>query len=151
MSDTGIIGTDVNQTSTTALFTPGTEIQINGITYVYIKATEALTANYLCMFNPTYDAVIQLTTSRVTTFPAGICVPLRAFASGAYGWAARKGAFSVFVGANASAASPLYTTTTPGLADDVATILISGLKVNSTVGGANAVSACMAFRDLMVG
>lgn len=149
MSDTQIVGIDPTKTSTTAEYELGTQVTVDGKMYEYIRAGEALTANYAGYFRDN-SACFASTTARIGASPVKCGVPNVAFANGHYGWIQRSGNMNVFLGLSCAANVQIYTTATLGLLDDnsSSTTQIQGLFSTVTVGGANAVSACVALVPL---
>ena len=91
---------------------------------------------------------------------ADVVIPQFDFASGDYGYAAvgpfnlredSSTAFKVLGLATDPANSKQYTSATAGAVGNAATTLIAGLTLVSTVGGANANTACVANARLSVG
>jgi len=151
-----LLGTDVTVTSSSPTARLGEKVTIGNTTYMYIRSdATGLTANYACIVTPASNTAAprvatMMTTTNAGAIPLEVCVPQVAIAANYYGWAAIEGSMSVFVGLSCVQDVRLYTTATAGLVDDTATTLVSGLALETTVGGANIVAACYATRPLMV-
>lgn len=139
-----IDGTIVNFTTvdTVKQFPLGLEKDgIDGNTYVYVEADEALAQYAACRLLEDGGAD-ELTTTNSGAVPTQVVVPQVAIASGSFGWAVAKGlSFSVLGAASCAADVKLYTTATAGVVDDAATDLIQGLRLNETLTGAAAANA----------
>jgi hypothetical protein len=135
-------GARYEETSTSALFTPGTESFDNmGGTWVYCKASAACAQYALVTIS---NALIPLCAEATTTTIANGPVPLGltqvAFASADYGWVFRGPGGGVGRGikclaANAVLDVTMYTTATAGVLDDanVDESVVAGLKLTATV------------------
>ena len=141
----GTLGVNTSDTSTTAEFDLGSEHRCDdGNTYVYVEADEALAAYAACRLLEDFGAD-ELTTTNSGAVPTTVVVPQVAIASGSFGWAVIRGsAFSVLAAASCAADVKVYTTATAGVIDDAATDLIDGLRLNATVGGAQAATSASA-------
>ena len=145
----GIAGADTTETSTTqehqlGLTAPGND----GNPYVYVQADEALAAYAACRFLEDGGAD-ELTTTNSGSVPTTVVVPQVAIASSSYGWAVKSGmSFSVLAAASCAADVKVYTTATAGVIDDAATDLIDGLRLNATVGGAQAATNASAMNGM---
>lgn len=136
--------------TTTPEFALGTQVEVSGATYEYIKAGGALSQYYTYIIASTgiaTDAVTHALTGGAS--PPQVLrlgVPQVAFASGDYGWAARAGKFTARVLTLCAAGARLYTSGTAGALDDTSSTqtLISGASVDATVGGADANAAITA-------
>lgn len=147
---------------TTAQFDPGDEININGATYCYCKATAAAIAAYsICSgANPGVAEIATTTTATALGTAGGFaCIPQFAVAASEYFWAL-VGPFGVtswnetttmkVLAANVTAGNLLYSTATGGVLDDDSsgsTIPILGLTLTATV-TTQAATTCSAFRRL---
>lgn len=147
---------------TTAKFAVGTEINIDGATYGYFKATAATIAAYSICSGATPAAMEEATTTTATALgTAGgyACIPQFAVAASEYFWAP-VGPFYLspvngttkfkVLAANCAAGALLYSTATDGVLDDTSagsTIPITGLALTETVTTQEAAD-CVAFRRL---
>lgn len=149
-STTPLIGLDLSGTSTTPQFALGTTITAtNGTEWTYVQAGAAITAyDYVCI-----DSAFLATSGTKANVDKGYGIGFAqfAFASGEYGFVARRG-----VGLKVNALTlclldaPLYTTATAGAVDDTTTsqTLLRGITLNSTVGGATAATSFKAFTNV---
>lgn len=150
-----LVGARFEETSTTALFQPGTIARDNmGGLWVYVKAASAVTIYDFCTIS---DALIPLIASATTTTfgtpvaPANVGIAQVAFASADYGWIWRGPGGGVGRGIKVNAAAScvldvvLYTTAVAGVVDDanVDECAIAGLKLTATITGA-AATECIA-------
>lgn len=132
---------------TTAQFAVGTEINVKGATWVYIKATAAaITAgDVLSGASPAVAESATTTTATALGTAGGFAAVAQfAFAASEYGWAARgpfylrEDGVTTFVAriANVTAGNLLYSTATAGTLDDDSsgsTIALIGLTLVTTI------------------
>lgn len=141
----GKLGVDTTRVDDAQEFTLGACIQgSDGCHYEYIKADEDLAAGATVAIREDYGAV-ELTTTVSGSVPTSVGVPQVAIANDKYGWAVRKGSgFQVLAAASCAADVTLYTTATAGVVDDAATDKISGLRLDATNGGSQALVSASA-------
>lgn len=138
--ETGIIGVDVTQTSTTLKFRLGAEATVGDATYKYVKANGAVTASKFSFINNATTFILlvdMLSTGAIGSNPLQVVCPQVDIAAGSYGWVATKGIFTGFIGASCVQGVKLYTTATSGLIDDSATTYVEGVTLITTVSAAN--------------
>lgn len=145
---------------TTAKFQVGTEINIDGATYMYCKATAATIAAYSACSGATPAAMEEATTTTANALgTAGgfFCVPQFAVGASEYFWAPvgpfylrEDGVttFKVLAAALCAAGALLNSTATDGVLDDSSTTAVLGIALTATVGAAQAATACVAFRRI---
>lgn len=139
----GKLGVDIDATSTDLVFALGDIISANGAEYMYVRADEALAQYAAVKIDDDYECS-ELTTTISGAEPTMVGCPQVAFADTEYGWVAISGSFSIIGAASCAADVKLYTTATAGVVDDTATDLIQGLKIKTTLGGAQATAAAFA-------
>jgi hypothetical protein len=150
------LGVDLASTYTATQFANGEAGAIlgqralgsDGNTYVFVLAAEAITQYAACRLleNGTVD---MLTTTNSGAVPTTVVVPQVAIADASYGWAVEKGVlFSVLAKTLCAADVKVYTHATAGHVDDTATDLIQGLRLNETVGGADAAATASAVNGM---
>ena len=148
---TAIAGYDLSATNAVAQFALGTEINVDGNTYAYIKSGGAITQYAACTLSSDWVAV-EGTTTTSGAKPTQFAIPqIAVSATDLYLWAPvgpffkKKDGTAFYVRALTLAATgaKLYTTATAGCVDDTATDLIAGLTLTETVGGATANAACV--------
>lgn len=130
------------ETSTTALFKPGTACYDNlGGLWIYVKASAAVAANALATIsNALIPLIAEATTTTIANGPVPLGVVQVAFASADFGWIWRGPGGGVGRGikclaANAALDVTIYTTGTAGVVDDanVDESVVCGLKLTATV------------------
>ena len=143
-------------TPTTAL---GSTLEIDGATWVYVKASAAVAKGKVSRI--TSDNTIAASTAAdfTTTRPADVCIPQFDFGSGEYGWAPvgpfklREDGVTTFVVISKTAAASvvLYGTTTAGSVDDAGTNPpIQGLTLTAAAASDDVLTACIATKRLTV-
>lgn len=141
---------------TTSQYQVGTEINIDGATYVYCKATAAAIAAYAACSGATYAAMQEATTTTVNalgTAGGPFCAPQFAVGASEYFWAPvgpfylREDGVTKFkvLAANTTAGALLNSTATAGVLDDAATTALVGVVLTETVTTQEAAD-CIAFR-----
>lgn len=158
---------DLDTASDTQLFQTGSEYNADGVTYIYAKASGALTQYDLAQLSCDATTGIVSATSATTTtaggassvLPADFCIPQIAVTDAYYFWAPvgpfkakprdPSSFFYVRAGAAAVSSAKLYTTGTAGCIDDVSTstVCIEGLVLLTAVTGA-ANAKCIATKRL---
>ena len=135
-------GVNSARTTTAAEFSLG-EIVTNddGKVYIYIQASEALTANAAVLITEAGASEMVDTTSTASAFGDRVGVVEVAFAINEYGWAIVYGATTVAAGTSAAANTALNSTSTAGELDDDATAgaeVIDGLVATAAESGGTA-------------
>lgn len=141
---------------TTAKYQVGTEINIEGATYMYCKATAATIAAYSACSGATPAAMEEATTTTANALgTAGgyFCAPQFSVAASEYFWApvgpwylSWDGVTKIKVlAANAAAGALLNSTATDGVLDDASTTAVIGIALTETVTTQEAAD-CVAFR-----
>ena len=152
--ETGIVGADVLQTSTSLKFRLGAECTVGDATYKYVKAGTAVTANKFSFINATTTythTVDHLTTGAVgSSLVLQVCCPQVSIAASSYGWVVVKGLFTGFIGASCVQGVKLYTTATTGMLDDASTTYVEGVVLITTVSAANQNALVYAFKEMSV-
>jgi hypothetical protein len=136
------IGANITQVDTTPMATPGGSLAIsNENWYMYFKATGSLSVGQLIALDINGAAAAGAVTAALV-YTAGIV--MSNMTNGQYGWMFRMGpSCSVLAATLAVVGVPLFTTAVPGVVDDAATAgVIRGLRLNATVGGAQALTVC---------
>lgn len=129
----GMPGVGLTQVSTTKVFALGDRVcASNGSVYEYMRADEALDQYAAVKIDDDGEAS-ELTTAISGSEPTRVAITQVAFADTEYGWAVVHGSGTVLCisGGGAAANVKMYTTTTAGTLDDVATDLVQGLKLNT--------------------
>ena len=152
---TAIMGYDLTATNTVQQCQLGTEINVEGATYRYCKASAAVAVYQLAQVADD-GTIAEATTTTAGAIPATYVIPQIAFASGDYGWAPcgpfflKQDNSAFYVNAAVSCAKnvKLYTTATAGVIDDAATTAISGLQLTETITTARA-ATCTAVTRLV--
>lgn len=114
-------------------------IDDSGKEYVFVTASAAITANFVCFIDSSYSATMLSTSNDARGNLVG--VPLATFASGEFGWLQVKGPSTVRVLASAAANVRLNTTATAGALDDDGTVgamQVQGVYLTTANGGAAA-------------
>ena len=138
---------------TTANFALGTECEVEGTVYKYLKSSAAITQYDACSIS-NLNVAVSGTTTTSGAKPTLFAIPQFAVAAAdEYFWApigpiapyAWDGSttFKVNAALNCGADVKLYTTATPGVVDDSATDLIAGLQLTETITTARA-ATCVA-------
>lgn len=148
----GVAFTETPSDSTTADtrfevggFTLGqTAVDADGNEYIYVHAAGAIT-QYACVaIDSAFEAAML--THALAVSEARFGVAQVAFADNDYGWVLIKGSGSVLALALCATDVQLYSSGTTGYVDDAditSSRPIIGLRLNATVGGANAAAACV--------
>lgn len=134
-------------------FALGTEVEIKGTVYKYLKSASALTQYDACTVSNANVATPGTTTTSGAK-PTLFAIPQFAVAAAdEYFWAPigpiaptsfdGSTTFKVNAALNCAADVKLYTTATPGVVDDSATDLIAGLQLTETITTARA-ATCIA-------
>lgn len=128
----GVIGSNVDTTSTDQKFALGTEALGNdGTKWIYVQADGAITKyDYVCI-TEAFQAVAG--TKALLDVGHKVAFAQVAFADNEYGWVAIAGTnsnFKVRVAASCAADVPLYSSATAGVLDDSST---SQTKVDGVV------------------
>lgn len=120
---TAIGAVNPERTTTEAEFSLGVKCgDGQGKEYVYVQASEALTANAAVLITEAGASEMVDTTSTASAFGDRVGVVEVAFASGDYGWAQVYGAnASLSVGSSCAANTAINSTGTAGRLDDDAT------------------------------
>ena len=137
-----LIGVDLNNYSTTPLYTLGTLANgTDGSVFEYVQAASAIS---------TYNAVIiddgeiasNATTTNVASYKR-IGVAQISIAVSCYGWVQRSGKMIVNVAQGCQDFVALFTTATPGVLDDatVSECLVLGLNLVTSTSTASALTA----------
>ena len=132
-----LIGADVDNKSTDALFELGTRHYDPNTDkeYIFIQAGEALTAKAALVITEAAQAVMADTTSTASAFGDRVGVVSLAFDDNDYGWAQIYGACTVLATTGCAANTRLNSTATGGVVDDDATSgaeVISGVVLTAT-------------------
>lgn len=138
-------GIDLDATSTDKTFALGTIVcgtDSSGsysAEYMYVRADAAITQYDAVKIDDDYECT-PLTTAISGAEPTGVGVAQVAFADTEYGWVVVSGSGTVnCISAGGAAADvKMYTTTTAGQLDDVATDLVQGLKLTAAESGGTA-------------
>lgn len=121
-------------------FGPGDRyIDDAGREYVFITASGAITAGFVCFFDTAYSATMLSTANDARGNLVGVA--MATFATGEVGWLQVKGPASVRVLASAAANVRLNTTATAGALDDDGTagaMQVQGVYLTTANGGAAA-------------
>lgn len=134
-------------------FALGTEVEIKGTVYKYLKSGAAI-AQYACCSVSNANVAVEGTTTTSGSKPTLFAVPQFAVAAAdEYFWAPigpiaptswdGSTAFYVKAAQDCATSVKLYTTATPGVVDDAATDLIAGLQLTETITTARA-ATCIA-------
>jgi hypothetical protein len=148
----------VAQAGVSPAFALGTEMELKGTRYKYLKSGAAITQYAACSVSNANVAVMGTTTTSGAK-PTQWCVPQFAVAAAdEYFWApigpiaptAFDGstAFKVLAAADCATSVKLYTTATDGVVDDSATDLIAGLCLTETITTARAATCISVGRML---
>ena len=138
---------------TTAAFALGTETEIKGTRYKYVKSGAAITQYAACSVSNA-DVAVMGTTTTSGAKPTLFVVPQFAVAAtDEYFWApvgpiakySYDGStqFYVLAAQDCATSTKLYTTATDGVVDDSATDLVAGLTLTETITTARA-ATCIA-------
>lgn len=141
----GLLGVDLDatETSTTGVtprFALGTIVCGSDNTeYQYVRADAAITQYDAVKIDDDYECT-PLTTAISGSEPTRVGIAQVAFADTDYGWVVISGSGTVnaISGGGAAADVLIYTTTTAGQVDDVATDVIVGLKLTTAESGGTA-------------
>lgn len=132
-----MVGVDLNNTSTTALFTLGQSVTgTQNSEWVYVQANGAVSAGDICEINATGTAS-RATTAGPRTSVTELGVAQNAFADQEYGWIARRGynmtvAISATVQPALTGTAELYIATTSGkLSNTSASATVRGIIINN--------------------
>ena len=148
------LGIDWSAVDTVPQFTVGEIKQDrNGNHYQYVKAHVALTSGNLVIIPSTYiigaNGATTTLVDAVNPCSLGIVTHANFTVVDTYGWVfVGPGQASVLAFTACAADVPVYTHATDGQVDDTSTTLVVGLKLNSLVGGAPAITACTAVTKL---
>lgn len=147
---------NLNSSDTDQRFSLGSIANVDGNTFMYCVADEALTAYMACKVNNDFGAE-PLTTTEATSPPIAVVIPQFSVAISEYFWAPcgpfteyrEDGAtkFKVLAAQDCANSVALYTTATDGVVDDSSTILIAGLVLTETITTAEAAD-CIAITKL---
>jgi hypothetical protein len=141
----GMLGVNIaDASSSTPAFAAGTTVTLSdGGAAMYVKASSTITAGDVLLVDSAGAAApitTALTDAGTATAHKYIACAHVSITSGEYGWACRKGvpAAGISVLASCVRGSPLYTTSTAGALDDIATSshLIAGIEITATATGA---------------
>lgn len=134
-------------------FALGTEVEVKGTVYKYLKSGAAITQYASCSISNANVAVMGTTTTSGAK-PTTFAIPQFAVAAAdEYFWAPigpiaptsfdGSTAFKVLAAQDCATSVKLYTTATDGVVDDAATDLIAGLQLTETITTARAAN-CIA-------
>ena len=120
VSASGRLGVDYTRADTDAEFALGTrDCAEDGAEFVYCQANGAITANYVCHIDETWQADMIETTISGSAFGDRVGVAPAALADNEYGWIQVLGTCdAIQVAASAAANVLLNTTATAGQLDD---------------------------------
>ena len=130
---TPLAGANLTTTTTTAQFTTGVKVHGNQDTeWVYVEANGAISAGDIVEITASGTAS-RATTAGPRTSITELAAAQNAFASGEYGWVARRGyGLTVAVSATVQPATTLYIATTSGkLSNTSASATIVGILINN--------------------
>jgi hypothetical protein len=156
---------DLTAESDTCITQPGTEINVEGATYVYAKANGALAQYGLAQLTVSTAGLVEAVPATITTaggassvLPAVFCIPQFAVTDDYYFWApvgpfaAKRDSSLFYVKAAVTCVSSakLYATATAGVVDDVSTsaVQVQGLVLLTGSTDAAANCPCIASRRL---
>jgi len=123
----GMIGVDLENQSSTALFKVGTMVTADdGSEWIYVLAGSAITIYDTVHVNSAFSA--NPLTPALARSGGEIGFAQRAFTNARYGWVMKRGRPLIRVGNLCQEAVPLYTTDTAGMLDD-ATASASQMQV----------------------
>lgn len=140
-----MLGVDLNNYSSTALFAEGTQVLgTDGSLFEYCNTLSAIAAYNAVCIDDAGDAS-NLTTTNAASYKK-VGVAQISIAVSCYGWIQRSGKMQVNVAANCNDFVALFTTATAGVLDDatVSECLVLGLNTYSSTVTASAVSALAA-------
>lgn len=145
----GALGIDLDATSTTKIFKLGDIVTASdGAEYMYVRADAAITQYDFVKIDDDFECT-PLTTAISGAEPTMVGCAQVAFADTEYGWVVISGAFTGLLAASCAADVKIGTTTTAGVLDDTYTDLVQGVKAKTTVGGAQAATACFATQRMV--
>lgn len=140
-SNQSLIGVNLTQTDTTALFQVGTLVACNdGGMAMYVLSSTSAISTYAAVTIDGNGKANMVTSTNVVSSPR-IGFSQVSIATSAYGWVRLGGAaILVNLAAQCAPAVPLFTTATPGVLDDatVTNGYIAGLTANATISNATA-------------
>ncbi len=153
----GIIGIDPTRVTTSPEFALGVRGAVEDQTtgsgtreYIYVSfaASTARAIGDAVLISSAGAAVAATSTNAAAGQSAGrkvgvVVATVASSTSVQYGWVQVYGLGAVNALAACVLNTPLYTTATAGALDDTATVLVNGVVLNSTVGGAPAVTPCI--------
>ena len=137
-----LIGVNLNAYDSTAQFAKGTQVNTtDGGLFEYVNTLSAIAAYNAVCIDESGNASNLTTTNAAEN--RKIAVAQISIAVSTYGWVQRMGKMGVNVAANCQDFVPLFTTSTPGVLDDVTVseCLVLGLNTYSSTVTASNVSA----------
>lgn len=137
-----LIGVNLNAYDTTAQFAVGTQVTAtDGGLFQYVNTLSAVAAYNAVVIDDAGNASNATTTNAASYKMVGVAQI--SIAVSCYGWVQRQGKMSVNVAANCQDFVALFTTSTPGVLDDVTVseCLVLGLNTYSSTVTASNVSA----------
>ena len=143
VSSSSVIGVTLTANDTTAVFPPGTIVNLNdGGQAMYVKSSTSALSTYAAVSIGQNGIATMLTTTNGGASPR-VGFAQTSIATSNYGWVQLGGQFLVNVAAQCASSVPLFTTSTAGVLDDstVTAGYVMGLVSQQSISNATAVTA----------
>jgi hypothetical protein len=151
-STSSIIGVNLSRVDSTAVFTPGTLVNLSdGGQAMYVKASTSALSTYAAVSISQNGIAMMLTTTNAAQTPR-VGFAQTSIATSNYGWVQLGGQILVNLAAQCSSSVPLFTTSTAGVLDDatVTAGYVMGLVSQGTISNATA-ATCLGSSQVHTG